>query len=606
MDAQELIDRNKIEDKYKWNLSLIYPNDNELESDFKWVYDNLKNYNKYQGKVANSDKSLLEVLNFNEQIERRATKIIYYVSALRDTDLNNGKYQSLYDRASKLLSEVSAANAFLYPELLKSPEEKIIGFIAKNKDLKIWEHYLKNIYRQKKHSLSEEQEKLMAMLSPIKEIPGDAYSVLNNAELPFPVIKDSDGKDIRLSHGRYRSALYSNDREYRKRVYKGTYEPYDALKATMAVLYNGRINTRIINSKIRNYTNPIEAALADDNIPNEVFYNLIKTAKDNIKVLHRWAKLKKEVLKLNELHPYDTYVSLIPNVEREYTFDEAKTICLEALKPLGKDYQDALNKAFNNRWIDVYETKGKRSGAYSNSCGCGVNPIILLNWNNTLDDVFTLIHELGHNMHSFYTDSKQPFHYHNYSTFVAEVASTTNEALLLDYMIKNTAKTKEEKMFLIEKFLVNAQTTFFRQTRFAEFEMLTHEKTMSGEVFNADDLTNLFANLYQDYWGPEMVVDKEEGLSWARVHHLVQYNFYVFQYSTGFAAAQALSQQIIEEGQPAVDRYINNFLLAGNSDYSIDILKKAGVDMSKPQPIQKTIDKFSKYLDDLEKLLKEK
>ena len=300
--------------------------------------------------------------------------------------------------------------------------------------------------------------------------------------------------------------------------------------------------------------------------------------------MHRWAEIKRKALKLNKIHPYDTYVTLFPTQPKHYTYEEGVKLVREALAPLGEEYIKALDLSFNNRWIDVYETKAKRSGAYSNGCGCGVHPWILLNWGGTLDDVFVLAHELGHNMHSYFTEKTQPYHYSDYSIFVAEVASTTNEALLLDYLIKK-ATTKEEKRALYETFLTNAQATFFRQARFAEFEMMIHEKAQKGEYLSADGLSKLFGERYQYYWGPSMETDKEEFLSWARVHHLTQYNFYVYQYSTGFAAAQALSEQIVKEGAPAIKRYLE-FLNAGNSDTPINVLKKAGVDMSKPDPIK--------------------
>jgi oligoendopeptidase F len=528
-----------------------------------------------------------------------------YASLGKDMDMNIGKFQTFYDRISKLSSDYSAATSYIIPEILALPDGKIKTFVKEDATLKIYDHYLDNILRMKAHTLSADEEKLLAKLSPIMDCPDNAYSVLNNAELDFPVIKDKDGNDIKVSHGRYRSALYSPDRDYREKIYKGTYQAYKQVISTIATLYNGRMSTRIINSEIKKYNSPVEAAVYPTNIPVSVYDNLIKAVNDNLSSLHRWADLKKKVLGYKELHPYDTYVSLVPGVEKKYTFDEGKEIVLKALEPMGPEYLKALKTAFDNRWVDVYETEGKRSGAYSNGCGCGVHPWVLLNWNNTLDDVFTLAHEMGHNMHSYFTEKTQPFLYSDYSTFVAEVASTTNEAILLDYLVDH-AQTKEEKMSLIEKFLLNVQTTFFRQARFAEFERTAHELTQKGQVLNADDLTKLFADLYQKYWGPSMVTDYEEGLSWARIPHLFNYNFYVFQYATGIAAAQALAGNIKTQGQPAIDRYINNFLKAGNSDYSIEVLKRAGVDMSSPAPVKATIDKFNKYLDQLEKLLNEK
>ena len=369
----------------------------------------------------------------------------------------------------------------------------------------------------------------------------------------------------------------------------------------MADLYIGRATQRITSAKIRNYSSAVESSLKPNNIPISVYENLVKTTNANLKTQHRWASIKKKVLKLDELHPYDTYVSLFPSVNKTYTYDEAVDICRKALAPLGEEYIKAMEIGFKERWIDVYETKSKRSGAYSNSSGAGPHPFILLNWNNTLDDVFTLIHELGHNMHSFFTEKTQPFQYRDYATFVAEVASTANEALLFDYLLKN-AGSKEEKLMLYEKFLTSVQATFFRQTEFAEFEKMIHERMEAGETFNADKLTAEFAKSYSTYWGPEMVTDYEEGLTWARIPHLMRYNFYVYQYATGFAAAFALTENIRKEGKPAIDRYLK-FLSSGSSKYPIDILKDAGVDMNNEKAIMSLINTANKYLDELEKLI---
>ncbi len=601
MDAQSLPKRSDIADKYKWNLNDIYSNEDLWEKDYAKVLETSKKFPQFKGTLSKSAKDFYKVVDAYYSNEKIAVRLFFYSSMIRDLDLNDGKYQGLFDRTQKLFSEVNANASFFLPELMAIPDETIKKFIAEESKLKQYEHRINEMRRMKKYTLSADQEKMLAQLSPVFDIPESTYGILNDAELPFPTVKGSKGEDVKISHGRYRAALFSEDREYRKTIYKGTYEPYNALKGTFASLYNGRVKQRLATAEIRGYKSAREGYLYADNIPVEVYDNLIKTTRDNIKILHRWANLKKRALKLDELHPYDTYTSLVPGFNKEYTFDEAKAICLEALKPLGEEYQEALKKCFDNRWIDVYETDGKRSGAYSNGCGCGVHPYILLNWNNTMDDLFTLAHELGHNMHSFFTEKTQPYHYANYSTFVAEVASTTNEALLLDYLIKN-AKNPAEKLSLIEKFLLNAQQTFFRQTRFADFEMQTHDKAQKGEILNADQLTKLFGDMYQFYWGPDMVTDYEEGLSWARIPHLYKYNFYVFQYSTGFAAAQALSQQIIEEGKPAIKRYLG-FLESGSSVYPIDVLKKAGVDMSRPEPINKTLDKMNKYMDELELLL---
>lgn len=594
--------RDQIQDKYKWNLGDIYDKEELWEHDFLWVETQLRKYSAYQGKLGSSAKALLDYLNFHNQVMIKFLRVYQYSHLARDLDLNAGKYQTMADKVSRLRADLNAATAFFTPELSEIPKAKIEDFYKQEPGLAEFRHYINDIIRSKANILSANEEKILAQIQPIIEIPRNAYNQLNDAELPFPITQDSDGNDIRISHGRYRASLYSLDREYRKRIYKGTYKPYNELKGTLAELFNGRVKSRLIESQIRKYESPRQMALDKDNIPLSVYDNLVAEANRNIATLHRWAGIKKRYLKLDELRPYDTYVTLFPSEEKKYTFDEAKELVIEALKPLGENYGILLRRCFDERWIDVYETAGKRSGAYSSGCGCGVHPYILLNWNNTLDDVFTLAHELGHNIHSYLTEETQPLHYTDYTIFVAEIASTTNEALLLDYLVEK-AQSKEEKMSLIEKFLISIQATFFRQTRFAEFEKIIHERAARGEILNADELTKLFAELYQKYWGPEMTVDYEEGLSWARIPHLFKYNFYVFQYSTGLAAAQSFAEQIKKEGKPAVDRYLQ-FLKTGSSEYSIDMLKKAGVDMSSPEPIINTIKKTNEYLDRLEELMK--
>jgi len=599
----ELPTRDKIADKYKWNFADMYKTPADWQKEFNVLSADIKKFAEFKGKISQSPKELLSYLEFSGAFSKRLSIAYIYASLGKDADLNNSEFQVMDDKMEKLGADFSAATSFSTPEILTISESDFENFLKKEPKLKGYEHLLRSIYKMKKHTLSANEENLLAQTSPIAQIPNSTYGILNDAELPFPTIKLKDGSEVKLSHGRYRAALYDLDRDYRKAVYKGTYEPYEMLKGTYSTLYNGRLKTRLINSEIRKYSNPIEASLYPDDIPVSVYENLLNVVNMNLPTLHRWAAIKKRVLKLDELHPYDTYVTLFPATQKTYTYDEAVELCIKALAPLGKEYIDAMKIGFANRWIDVYETKGKRSGAYSNSSGAGPHPFILLNWNNTLDDVFTLVHELGHNMHSYFTEKTQPYQYSGYSTFVAEVASITNEALLLDYLVDN-AQSKEEKLALMEKFLIGAQATFFRQTRFAEFEKMTHDIGAKGEILTAEKLTELFASLYARYWGPEMITDYEEGLSWARVHHLVKYNFYVFQYSTGFAAAQALAGQIKKEGQPAIDRYLQ-FLSSGNSDYPINVLKIAGVDMASRAPIESTIQRINKYLDDLEKLMQE-
>jgi oligoendopeptidase F len=425
--------------------------------------------------------------------------------------------------------------------------------------------------------------------------------MFTNADMKFPFISDDEGKEVQLSHGRYYAALYSPDRKYRELAFKSYFKPFIDYSNTLSVLFSGSLKSNIFEARARKYGSAREAALDRNNIPVSVYDNLIKTVTDNLTPMYRWAELKKKILKLPELHPYDTYVSLFPaSFERKYPYDEAKMTVFESLKPLGNDYLHSLKTAFENRWIDVYETQAKKSGAYSSGTTFGVHPYVLLNWTDLLNDVFTLSHEMGHNMHSYYTGKYQPFVYSNYTIFLAEVASTFNESLLLEHFIK-MAGTRQEKLFFIEKYLNNVTSTFYRQTMFAEFEMLVYEKMENGMALNSDDLCRLYREIYQKYWGPAMVIDKEEEHTWARVPHFY-YNFYVYQYATGFAASEVLAQKVLQEGQPAVDLYLN-FLKSGSSDYSINILAKAGVRMDTPEPIIAVTRKMNLLLDETEKLL---
>jgi oligoendopeptidase F len=593
----------QIEAKYTWNLNDIYESDDLWEKDFKYVEDNIKNYKNFEGKLGNSAKDMLDAFKFDDDLSIKIGKLYLYASLSKDLDLANSTGLARYDRISQLYSNVAAASSFIRPELLSIPKEKIEQFMNESKELSVYRHLYDNLERMKEHTLPKEQEELLAQASQVTQIPENTFGVFTNAEMQFPTVKDPDGKDIQISMGRYRAAMYSTNRDYREKVYKGFYVPYMQYKNTLATLFTGEIKTQIFNAKARKYNSCQEAALNVNNIPVSVYNNLVKTVDDNLEPLHRWARLRKKVLGLKELHPYDAYVTLFPAVKKEYSYDKAIEIVKDALKPLGSDYINNLTNAFNNRWVDVYETKGKRSGAYSSGTTYGVHPYVLLNWNNQLDDVFTLAHEMGHNMHSYYTGQNQPFPYADYSIFVAEVASTCNEALLLDYLIQR-AETKEEKLALIEKYLTNITTTFYRQTLFAEYEQLTREKMEKGEALTAETLTPLYKETVQKYWGPDMVIDDEEAYTWSWIPHFY-YNFYVYQYATSYAASQILEAKIKEDGQPAIDKYLK-FLKAGNSDYAINVLEKAGVDMTSPDPIKQVIKKMNELLDEMEKLLAEK
>lgn len=598
----ELPSREDIPAELTWNVNDIYSSVDLWEQDFKWTENAIIKYETYQGKLSKSAEDLLACLKFDDEVGIRVSKLFLYASLLKDLDLGNAENQARYDRVSTLGSKLSAASSFIRPELLSMQEETLWSYINSNDELKVYKHQVEDLLRTKEHTLSPKEEELMALAGPVTNVPYNVFGMFNNADIHFPTVKDEKGNEIKISHGRYGAAMYSTDRGYRERVYKGLYKPFMDYKNTLVAMFNGNIKSAIFNTKARKYNSTREAALTPNNIPLEVYDNLVNTINENMEPLHRWAKIKKQVLKLNELHPYDTYVTLFPSVKKEYDYESSKEILLKALKPLGEDYLKSLQLAFNNRWIDVHETKGKRSGAYSSGVSYGVHPYVLLNWSNQLNDVFTFAHEMGHNMHSYYTEKNQPYPYANYSIFVAEVASTANEALLLDYLIEN-AETKEEKLALIEKQLSNITTTFYRQTRFAEYEQLVHEKTEKGEALTPDLLCDLYGEMYKKYWGNEMVVDTEETYTWARIPHFY-YNFYVYQYATSYAASQQLVAQIKKEGQPAIDRFLS-FLKAGSSQYPIDVLKTAGVDMTSPKPILAVVNKMNELLDKMEALIAE-
>ncbi|MGE5498942.1 MAG: oligoendopeptidase F, partial [Syntrophothermus sp.] len=585
------------------NLNDIYSTPEKWEDDFAWVNSNLSKYKEFEGKLGSSASELLGAMKFNDEVSIKLSRLSLYSSLSKDLDLTNTTNSGRYNRMSALFSKAAAAGAFMRPEIISIPEEKLEAFMKESKDLMLYKHQFDDLLRTKAHTLSKDQETIMAQASEMMRTPYNTFNVFSDAEAQFPVVKDPEGNDIKISHGRYGASLYSTDRAFRERVYRGYYKPYMEYKNTIASLFNGNLKTHVFNAKARKYNSSLEAALNENNIPVAVYENLVNTVDRNLQPLQRWIKVKKRVLGLTDIHLFDTYVTLFPGVKKEYSFEEAKKIVAEALKPLGQDYINNLNAAFNNRWIDVYETKGKRSGAYSSGTTFGVHPYVLLNWNNQLNDVFTLAHEMGHNMHSFYTGQTQPFPYADYSIFVAEVASTANEALLLDYLIEH-AESKEAKLALIEKYLSNITGTFYRQTGFAEFEMKVHQMSEKDEPLTPDNLCAMYKDLAQRYFGPEMTVDDEESYTWARIPHFY-YNYYVYQYATGYAASQALVAGIKKEGEPAIKRYLD-FLKSGSSDYPINVLKIAGVDMTSPEPVLQTIRKMNDLLDQMEKLLDEK
>lgn len=597
----EILTRDEIEEQYKWNLVDIYISDEEWEKDFKFVEQSIAGYAQFEGKITDSPENLLACLKFDEEIGIKLERMYLYSMLAKDSDMRDPKYQGMDDRIKNIYSKVLTASSFIKPELLKADETKLIGLINSNPKLKIYKQSFDDLIRFRKHTLERGQEELLAMASEVTQVPYNTYSLFTNADLKFPKVADENGDLMEMSHSRFYSALYSKDRDYRERAFKAYLKPYVDNVNSLSSLFNGNLKSNIFYAKARKYNSAQEAALDKNNIPLSVYKNLVDTVNNNFQPMHRWAALKKNLLGIDELHTYDAYVTLFDQQnEKKYRYDESKRIVTDALKIMGDDYLTSLKKAFDNRWIDVYETKAKRSGAYSSGTTYGVHPYVLLNWTDLLNDVFTLAHEMGHNMHSYYTGLNQPFPYANYSIFLAEVASTFNESLLLEHLI-NISNSKQEKLYLLEKYLNNITTTVYRQVMFAEFEATTHNKVETGEALTPDVLCKLYKDVYQKYWGPEMIIDIEETYTWARVPHFY-YNFYVYQYATGFAASEALALKVKTEGEPAVKKYLD-FLKAGSSDYPINILKKAGVDMNSQEPILAVTKKMNQLLDEIENLL---
>lgn len=594
-------ERGEIEEKHRWKLTDIYESEQDWENDFKWVEEKLTNYQYFRGKLDQSADVLLSCLKFDDSIGIKLERLHLYAMLSKDSDLRVNKYQSMDDRIKALYSNVGAASSFIRPEILKMTTDKLLKMISSSNELKVYGHSIKDLIRMKDHTLSDSEEKILALASELSQTPYNTFSMFTNADLKLPYIDDENGNLIQLSHARFYSAMYSKDRGYRERSFKGYLGSYREYINTLTALLNGNLKSNIFNARARNYSSALEAALDRNNISISVYDKLIDAANSNLSPLHRWASLKKKLLGINDLKPFDVYVSLFDKeLEKKYSYDQSVQIVLASLKPMGDDYLNSLKTAFENRWIDVYETKGKKSGAYSSGTTFGVHPYVLLNWTDLLNDVFTLAHEMGHNMHSYYTGKTQPYPYANYSIFLAEVASTFNEALLLDYLIDNTSEN-EQKLFLMEKYLNNITATFYRQVMFAEFEKIIYDRTEKGEALNSESLCKLYGNIYRKYWGPEMNLVDEESYTWSRIPHFY-YNFYVFQYATGFAASEELVKKVKAEGQTAVEKYLD-FLKAGSSDYPLNILKAAGVDMYSEKPVLAVSEKMNLILDEMEKLI---
>lgn len=598
--AKQILTRDEVPEHLTWDLTTIFESDEAWEAELKEVDALAKQASDFKGKVAESAESLYNTLQFSDALYERLHRLYVYSHLKHDQDTTNSKYQDLDGRVRSVLSNIGAAWSFITPEILALDEATLNSYVDSYEPLSLYKQSLKELNLGRPHVLSAEKEELLAQMSEVSSTAGQTFSALNNADLEFPKIKGEDGEEVQITHGNYITMLESDHREVREAAFKAVYKTYGQFKNTFAATLAGNVKAHNANAKIRNYDSARHAALSNNFIPEKVYDQLVSTIHDYLPALHRYVELRKKVLGVDELHMYDLFTPLVKEVKMEVTYDEAKKTMVDSFAPLGKEYQDIVQKGLDSRWVDVLENKGKRSGAYSSGT-FGTNPYVLMNWQNNVNNLYTLAHEFGHSMHSYYSRANQPYQYADYSIFVAEVASTCNEELLFDHLMK-TLDDDKQKIYLLNQWLDGFRGTVFRQTMFAEFEHIIHEMDAKGESITAEKLTSIYYDLNKQYFGDAMTVDEEIGLEWARIPHFY-YNYYVYQYATGQSAATALSKQILEEGEPAVERYINNFLKAGCSDFPIEVLKAAGVDMESPEPIALACKVFEEKLNELEKLL---
>ena len=591
--------RDQIDQIYKWNIEEMYPDEEQWKADYKTVEEKAKDFTAYSGRLGESPKLLLEAIQKKDTIWLILEKVYTYARMKKDEDNRVNQYQAMSDKAGTLIAKASSYLSFFIPELLEIPEEKLLGFLEAEEGLKLYEHSIRDILREKAHVLSKLEENLLAQMSEITGATNDVFTMINNADIKFGSIVDEDGDEVEVTHGRYIGFMESHDRRVRKDAFEHMYKAFGDLKNTLATTYNYNTKTDVITARIRKYGSAREAALSGDNIPASVYDNLIDTVNSRLDLLHRYVEVRRKLLKVNEVHMYDMYVPLVEMPKEEIAYEKALDMMRAGLAPLGDHYLSKMNAGIDAGWIDVYENEGKTSGAYSFGSYDSM-PYILLNYNGKLKDVFTIVHEMGHSMHSYYTRHNQPFVYGGHSIFTAEVASTVNEALLMHHLLNNSTDP-EEKKYLLNLYIEEFRTTLFRQTMFAEFEKLTHEAVESGEVLTAEWLSEEYGKLNRKYYGEKVSYDPQIATEWARIPHFYR-AFYVYKYATGYSAAAAISTKILNEGPAARDAYIE-FLKTGESDYPIELLKIAGVDMGKPEPIIQAMDAFEKLIVEIEKLV---
>lgn len=599
MSEERIPKRSEQNPEYTWAIEDIYPTDEAWKEDLAKMQQMPEKILSYKGRLGESGETLLEFMRLSDDISVLCDSLGNYAQRKSDEDTANAVYQAMVGQLMNAYVQINSAGSFETPELISIDEEKLAGFYQSIPELELYRKNIDRIRRKKEHILSDDEEKILALAGEMSQSPENIYSMFSDADLKFPDAADKDGKAHQVTHGSYIPLVQSADRVLRKSAFESMYHTYDAYKNTCAATLGAQIKAVQFYAKARKYPTSLAAALDGTEVPEEVYHNLISAVHENMHYMYDYVKLRKKLLGVDELHMYDLYTPVVADVDMKISFEEAKQTVLKALAPMGEEYLSILKKGFNERWIDVYENEGKTSGAYS--AGARVHPYVLLNHKDTLNCMFTLAHEMGHAIHSYLSNKNQPVAYSDYVIFVAEVASTCNEALLMQYLLKNTSD-KKEKAYLINYFLEQFRTTLYRQTMFAEFELKINEMTANGETLTAEGLNALYRELNELYFGGDIVIDHEIDLEWARIPHFY-YNYYVYQYATGYSAAIALSQRILNEGEAAVKDYLE-FLSGGCSADPITLLKGAGVDMTTSKPVSDALGLFGELIDEMNDLMK--
>lgn len=587
--------RSEIEEKYKWNLEDMIPSQEALDALLKTVEERIDAYSVFKGTLGSSAQRLAEFLKFDVELDEMFARLFSYARQKSDEDTSLGEFQALLSKVTTLSTKASGAASFAEPEILAIPEEIMAAFLE-TEELAHYRLLLNRLLARKEHMLSEAEETILSAMSEVAQAPNNIFRLFNNADIKFPVISGEDGEPVEVTHGRFVSLLESKDRRVREDAFHALYSVFRQFSNTVAATYESNLKQACFFAKTRKYSSSREFYLSGNEIPEAVYDNLLKAVEERMDLLHRYVKIRKEMLGVEELHMYDLYVPLVADYDEKVTYEEAQQLILEGLKPLGEEYLGILKKGFESRWIDVYENQGKRSGAYSNGV-YGVHPYVMMSFNGGMSSALTLAHEMGHALHSWYSFHEQEATYAHYKIFVAEVASTCNEILMLRHLIAN-AKSKEEKMFLINQMLEKFRGTFFRQAMFAEFEWKTHQMCWEGTPLTKDVLCSLYHDLNVKYFGEDMVVDSDIDYEWERIPHFYR-PFYVYQYSTGFAAATAVAGKILAGDTQALEGYFK-FLKGGCSMTPIELLKLCGLDMEKPNVVNEALDVFEALLDELE------